>query len=170
MKSTILLTDPCPCGSGNKYSANDGIAEMARKELKSLERILFETTSFPSLDACVANARLFDRAFLCLNNRQLDEAVELFKRVLVENPKHVQSYGNLALAYAGLGRRSDAIACFDRALELDPGYEPAKLNRRVTEKMREGEPFIPNAIQEVEYYGDRARAAHSSGASGATGV
>jgi len=35
--------------------------------------------------------------------------VELFHRVLSENPKHVQSYGNLALAYAGLGRRGDAL-------------------------------------------------------------
>jgi len=138
-----------------RYSHDDGIAEMARKELQRLERILLETTPLPSLDAYLANARLFDRAFECLNRREFGAAAELFQRVLSENPKHVQSYGNLALAYAGLGRRADALACFDRALELDPDYEPAILNRRITLKMLEGEPFVPAAVQSVHYYADR---------------
>lgn len=147
-----------------RYSQDDGIAEMARKELQKLEEILLKTTPFPSLDAYLANARLFDRAFERLNRREFGQAAELFQHVLSENPKHVQSYGNLALAYAALGRRADALACFDRALELDPNYEPATLNRRITLNMREGEPFIPDAIKSVEYYADRVRgAAHAEG-------
>ena len=156
--------------AAERYSQDDGIAEMARKELQWLERTLLQSTSFRSLDAYVANARLFDRAFQCLNNRQFDVAVELFHRVLSENPKHVQSYGNLALAYAGLGRRGDALACFDRALELDPDYEPAILNRRITAEMREGEPFIPDSIRQVEFYADRLRAGPHSGSPDAMGV
>jgi tetratricopeptide (TPR) repeat protein len=142
-----------------RYSQDDGIAELARKELQRLEEILLKATPFPSLDAYLANARLFDRAFECLSRRQFDQATGLFQRVLSDNPRHVQSHGNLALAYAGLGRRADAIACFDRALELDPDYEPAILNRRITLNMREGEPFIPDAIESVEYYTDRVRSA-----------
>ena len=76
--------------------------------------------------------------------------------MLAGNPKHVQSHGNLALAYAGLGGRADALACFDRALELDSSYEQAISNRRVTPNMREGEPFIP-VVQKLNYYGDRVR-------------
>ena len=147
-----------------RYSQDDGIAEMARKEIQRLEEILLKTTPFASLDAYLANARLFDRAFECLNRREFGQAAELFQRVLTENPKHVQSHGNLALAYAGLGRRADALACFDRALELDPDYEPAILNRRIALRMREGEPFIPDGIKSVEYYADRLRSAsHAEG-------
>jgi tetratricopeptide (TPR) repeat protein len=147
-----------------QYSQDDGIAEMARKELQWLEKTVLKATPFASLDAYLANARLFDRAFECLNRREFGQAADFFQSVLSENPKHVQSHGNLALAYAGLGRRADALTCFDRALELDPNYEPAILNRRITLKMREGEPFIPDAIESVEYFVDRVRgASHSEG-------
>ena len=82
---------------------------------------------------------------------------DLFKRVLNENPDHVQSYGNMALAYAGLGNRSEAMACFEHAVELDPNYQPALDNRAVIEQMRDGEPFVPGIIREVEFYADRVR-------------
>jgi tetratricopeptide (TPR) repeat protein len=147
-----------------RYAGDEGIAEMARKELRWLEDMLLEATPFSSLDAYLAISKLFDRAFECLNRRQFNEAAELFQRVLDENPKHVQSYGNLALAFAGLGRRADALACIDRALELDPAYEPALVNCRNILKMREGEVFGPDAIQSVDYYADRVRAAsHAKG-------
>jgi tetratricopeptide (TPR) repeat protein len=145
--------------AAERYSEDDPVKEMARKELQWLEKTLLSNTSFRNLDAYLANARLFERAFQCLCHRQFDQAAELFQRVLSENSNHVQSYGNLALAYAGLGRRADALACLDRALELDPGYEPALQNRRVIAEMREGEPSIPDAIGQVEYYADRVRAA-----------
>src|SRR5438552_4068620 len=67
--------------AAERYSQNDGIAEMERKELQWLERILLKTTAFPTLDAYVANAQLFDRAFQFLTDRQFEHAVELFKRV-----------------------------------------------------------------------------------------
>ena len=74
---------------------------------------LFKDGVFKSLDAYIENESLFDRAFQCLSDRHFSEAVELFNRVLKHNPKHVQSFGNLGLAYAGLGRRADALACLD---------------------------------------------------------
>src|SRR4029079_15578365 len=123
--------------AAEQSSQGGEIASMARKELQCFEQTLFKDGVFKSLDVYIENAKLFDRAFQCLCDRHFNEAVALFKRVLIDNPKHVQSYGNLALAYAGLGRRGDALACFDRALELDPDYEPALLNRAVTAEMRE---------------------------------
>ena len=150
-----------------RYSLDDGIGDLARKELQKLEEILLKATPFPSLDAYLANSRIFDRAFECLNRRDFAQAAELFQRVLSDNPRHVQSYGNLALAYAGLGRRADALACFDRALALDPSYEPAILNRLTTLRMREGEPFIPDTIKSVEYYPDRVRGESRAGGPGA---
>jgi tetratricopeptide (TPR) repeat protein len=139
-----------------RYSqAGDGIAEMARKELKTLERILLKDSTFPSVDAYLANAALFDEAFQRLAAQDFERAAELFSRVLSENPTHVQSFGNLALANAGMGRKAAALECFDRALALDPSYEPAMTNRRIVEKMREGIPFIPDGMQEIYYYAER---------------
>jgi tetratricopeptide (TPR) repeat protein len=139
-----------------RYSqGKDGVGEMARAQLEKLEKIVGETSPFPNLDAYVANAKLFDDAFACLNNRNFKKAVELFELVLSQNPSHVQSFGNLALAYAGLGRRAEAMKCFERALELDPKYEPARINRGVVGTMREGEPFIPDGIQETHYYAEQ---------------
>jgi len=116
---------------------------------------LLKGTSFPNLDAYLANAQLFEEAFVRLTDRDFEKAVQLFTRVLSENPAHVQSFGNLALAYAGLGKRSAAMECFEKALALDPRYEPALSNRRVLARMREGEPFIPDGIKETHYYAER---------------
>ena len=142
--------------AAQRYSQRgDGIAEMAHQQLQWLEKVLLKTSPFRSLDAYVANARLFDAAFELLRASEFEQAARLFQQVLRENPEHVQSYGNIGLAYAGLGQRSNALACLDRALQLDPGYEPARLNRRIIAQMREGEPFIPHATYETEFYRER---------------
>jgi tetratricopeptide (TPR) repeat protein len=141
-----------------RYSHNgDGIAEKAREQLQFLEKNLLKGTAFKNLDAYLANSKLFDAAFQCLANFQFDQAVKMFKGVAEAFPNHVQSYGNLALAYAGLGRKAMAMQCLEKALALDPSYEPARANRCVLDAMREGEPFIPGGIREVNYYADRLR-------------
>jgi tetratricopeptide (TPR) repeat protein len=80
-------------------------------------------------------------------------AIDLFRRVLSTDPKHVQSWGNLGLAYAGIGERGKALECLDKALELDPEYEIAAVNRIGIEKMREGER-LEGKIDSVDYYRD----------------
>jgi len=141
-----------------RYSdSEDGIAEQARKSLRALEEIVRQTSPCRNLDEYLANAELYAEAFQCLMDRRFPEAVDLFKRVLDGYPGHVQSHGNIALAYAGLGNRSEAMASLNQALELDPDYEPALENRRIVVQMRDGEPFIPDGIQEVEFYADRVR-------------
>jgi tetratricopeptide (TPR) repeat protein len=142
--------------SAEKNSPARGeIASMAREQLRSLQETLQQTTSFKDLDAYIANQRLFDEAFQCLRDKQFEKAVQLFKEVLSENPTHVQSYGNMALAYAALGQRSAAMTCFERALELDPDYQPARVNQVGIAQMKEGEPFIPKGLMEVDYYLDQ---------------
>ena len=143
--------------AAERYSQGDEVARMARKEIDWFEKTLLQDGVFNSLDAFIENANLFDRAFQSLSDRRFSEAVELFNRVLKQNPKHVQSFGNLGLAYARLGRRADALTCLDCALELDPDYEPAILNRRAIAEMQEGTPFAPEVIRQVEFYGDRVR-------------
>jgi tetratricopeptide (TPR) repeat protein len=138
--------------AAERYSGDDEIAALARKQLRKLEQILVNNSTFKSLDDYIENERVFDEAFQFLADKEYARAVEGFSRVLRENPKHVQSYGNMALAYAGLGRKADAMKCFDKALELDPNYQPAMINRRSTQNMEEGKPFIPDQFLETKYY------------------
>jgi lipoprotein NlpI len=45
------------------------------------------------------------------------------------------------------------LEAFDKALELDPHYELALLNRRITEDLEEGE-YLMNKVKSIEYYKD----------------
>ena len=139
-----------------RYSTGeDGIAQLARDRITRLEQIVIEGPRFATLDAYIENEQLFDLAFENLNQRRYSEAVEMFGRALKQNPDHVQTHGNLALCLAGLGRKAAALASLDRALELDPTYEPARTNRKAIESMTEGEPFVPAMFVETEYYRKR---------------
>ncbi len=106
-----------------------------------------------SLDTYLNNSDTFNKAFAALQNREFISAISLFKRVLATDPKHVQSWGNLGLAYAGVGEKGKALECLDRALELDPEYEVAVVNRIAIEKLSEGE-CLEGKIDSVNYYRD----------------
>lgn len=93
------------------------------------------------------------QAFAALKNAEFTKAIKLFERVLSVDPKNVQSHGNMGLAYAGLGNRQKALQYLDKAIALDPDYEPAVCNRMVVARMNEGEQLRP-AIKEVNYYRD----------------
>jgi tetratricopeptide (TPR) repeat protein len=138
-----------------RYSAGDDtVASLARKELKHLEQIVTHDSPFKNLDAYLENQLLFDQAFQELTNKNSKRAVEGFQKVLEQNPNHVQSHGNLGLAYAQLGQKALALECLNKALALDPGYEPAQFNRLNVERMQEGEPLAARCM-ETEYYAEK---------------
>lgn len=124
----------------------------ARKRLDDLEKMVNELKGF-TLDTYVDNSRIYGKAFSALENREFTSAINLFKRVLATDPKHVQSWGNLGLAYAGMGDKSKALECLDKALELDPEYEVAAVNRIAIERLSEGER-LEGKIDSVNYYRD----------------
>jgi tetratricopeptide (TPR) repeat protein len=146
-----------------RYSDDDGyIAERANEQLLSLEKILLkdnpQENPFPTLDAYIENQKLFDLAFEKLRTNADQEAVDLFQQVLAQNPRHVQSHGNIALAYARLGQTAVALEHLDKAIALDPTYEPAIQNRSIIARLKEGEPLRPIAMAETEYYRERLEA------------
>jgi tetratricopeptide (TPR) repeat protein len=142
-----------------RYAGDDKhITELAQENLQTLEKMVKETTPFKTLDGCVENQRLFDKAFDRLNAGDCRAAIGLFGQVLAQAPDHVQSHGNIALAYARLGQKARALEHLEKALALDPTYAPAIQNRQVIRQMTEGVPQVPSAIVETEYYHERVAA------------
>jgi len=135
-----------------RVGGDEKLVSEARKRLGDLEKMAMELKGF-NLDTYVNNSAIYSKAFSALENREFVSATSLFKRVLATDPKHVQSWGNLGLAYAGMGERGKALECLDKALELDPEYEIAAVNRMGIEKMREGE-HLEGEIDSVNYYRD----------------
>ena len=137
-------------------SGDDGIAKLAQDRITGLKGIILKNSGFATLETYIENEQLFSQAFEKLREQRYSEAAEMFGRALQQNPNHVQTHGNLALCLAGLGKKAAALASLDRALELDPAYKPARMNRKAIEKMIEGESFVPEMFTETEYYRERA--------------
>jgi len=131
---------------------DEDIVKMAKERLSDMERNIQNDRGL-NLEDYLKAADLFEKAFSSMQNRQWKKALELFQEVLDIDPGHVQSWGNLGLVHAAMGEKEKSLTCLDRALDLDPHYEPARVNRLAIEKIEEGEPLeVPTVT--VEYYKD----------------
>jgi tetratricopeptide (TPR) repeat protein len=132
---------------------SDGdIGQLARKRLDEMEAITRK--SGIGLSTYIRNQKIFDRGFVALQERRFEAAIELFAQVLASQNDHVQSYGNMGLAYARISNRQKALECLNKALELDPEYEPAIVNRLAVEHLKEGEPLPDADYRELNYYSE----------------
>ena len=89
-----------------------------------------------------------------MNKQNLEKAIFYFKECIAinKNKKHPQSYGNIGICYAKLGQKEQALRAFDKALEIDPNYELAIVNRAITESLKDNEEFKVDKIESIEYY------------------
>jgi tetratricopeptide (TPR) repeat protein len=53
------------------------------------------------------------------------DAADKFAEATKKNPKLFQAWGSLGYAYRKGGKYKDALAAYDKSLELQPGYTPA---------------------------------------------
>ena len=107
-----------------------------------------------TLDTYLQAMDKFTNAFSEMEKRNWNIALNGFQEVLSIHSKHVQSFGNLGICYAALGRKQEALDALNRALELDPKYEPAILNREMIKTLREGEKAPIPEVKPIEYYRD----------------
>ncbi len=56
--------------------------------------------------------------------------------------------------YVYLDKKQKAIEAFDKALDLDPSYEPAKMNRELIITQKNKKKGLSKEITSVEYYKD----------------
>jgi tetratricopeptide (TPR) repeat protein len=126
---------------------NELVAE-ARGQIDNLEHHIRKHNGI-SLDAFLKNKETFDTA-LQKHAGAYADARDLFNRVLAVEPPHLQSWGNLGLAHAGLGEKVRALECLNKALAIDPGYEVAIVNKALVERLEEGERLEGN-IESIDY-------------------
>jgi tetratricopeptide (TPR) repeat protein len=127
---------------------NELVAE-ARGQIDNLEHYIRKQNGI-SLDAFLKNKETFDAALQKLEVGAYADARDLFNRVLSVVPAHLQSWGNLGLAYAGLGEKVRALECLNKALAIDPDYELAIVNKSFVEGLLEGERLEGN-IESIDY-------------------
>ena len=126
----------------------------ARKVIRGLEQQVRKDMGL-SLTDYLKGMDKFNKALAAMERSQWKDAVTGFREVLAINPEHTQSYGNIGICCGHLGHKKEAIEALDKALELDPGYEPAQLNRKVISELKQGEK-LQAKLRMVEYYRDRS--------------
>lgn len=141
-KEVVAIGDP-----------GDELVQQAKKFIDDMEQHIVKTIGI-GLEIYLECEKKFNEAFSYMEKQEWEKAIEGFKTCLAKNKKHPQTYGNIGLCYAYLGQKEQALAAFDKALKIDPDYEPALLNRMAIESLKEGEGLERANLQFIEYYKD----------------
>ncbi len=88
----------------------------------------------------------FQEGVQALRAKEYDRAVQAFRRAVALLPNTPRAWGNLGLALALKGEYEDAEAALQKALEIQPDYEPARFNLEHLRKIRETQETEPNAF------------------------
>ncbi len=133
-------------GKPDSYMVNEAISF-----IKEMEQMV-EVSSGIELETYLEGQDIFDQAFACMQRREWEEALTGFKAVLAKGIlRHAATYGSMGICYGYLGQKQDAMVCFDKALEIDPAYEPAMFNLKALESLKDGETFFdlkPDSVKE----------------------
>ena len=78
-----------------------------------------------------------DRGIIFLANKQYPQAEAAFKKVIKASPNHAIAHYNLAQSYMETGVLTDAKIQVDKALRLNPSYQPAQ-------QLQEGIAYMAN--------------------------
>ena len=96
---------------------------------------------------------IFEQGVKFIDSEDWEAAITKFNDTIKIVPNHTQAYGNLGICYSSVGRKQEALDALDKAIELDPYYEVAIINRKAVESIKEGE-CLRKKIKSVYYYKD----------------
>lgn len=109
------------------------------------------------LDAYLRSADKFNQAFELMERQDWRGALAGFRASAAINEGNAPCHGNMGICHGHLGNKAEALAELDRALEIDPDYQPALSNRKLVEKMEEGKPLANTTFQTVKHALDSLR-------------
>jgi len=109
---------------------SDEVVVQAQQLLGDFEQIAYKDTGLV-LDDYIGSLKQFNAAFELMQNEQWEQAIAGYKDTIKINSTSPQAFGNMALCYAYLNENEKAFEAFDKAIALDPHYEPAIINREL---------------------------------------
>ena len=109
----MLTLGECLIGSGN-YSL------LFRFYNRLIEKKMVSTTSRLELLAKIGEAYCHQEKF--------KEAEEIFNSILILKPANPSVLNNLGFVYSRQDNKNKASLCFQKALEIDPDNEDARIN------------------------------------------
>lgn len=132
---------------------HDDMVQKANSFVAELEQQIMATNNI-TLEQYFQAQEKFEIAFSHMEKKEWQKAIRGFEECLMINRRHPQSYGNLGICYAQIGRKSEALEALDKALDIDPKYEPAIVNRAVIESLDEGGKLEQEGFMSIDYYKD----------------
>jgi tetratricopeptide (TPR) repeat protein len=129
---------------------NDAPARQARSFLDDIA-VAIRRNEGVDLDSYIESQHMFDHAFTLLEQRDWSGALIGFRASAAKNDCNAPIHGNLGLCLAALGYKAQSLAELDRALAIDPQYEPARTNRVLVELMEEGIPLNAAGFTRIEF-------------------
>ncbi len=135
-------------GSGDDYlvrQAKDFLADM-EEDIRKEQGI--------GLKEFLRSMDIFENACDYMEAEKWEKAITCFKDCLSIVKNHYQSYGNMGLCYAKLGQRAQAISALDRAVEINPGYEPAIVNRKMIAGLTADDKIPDGPVETIDYSKD----------------
>ncbi len=129
---------------------DDALVRSARNFLHKFEENI-RSTDGTDVDSYLYAYDAFDRGIELMEKQEWENAIAAFRESSRHNPKSPKPYGNTGLCQAKLGNTDDAMKSFDKALELDPEYEPVIINRAALSR---GVKLPDGPISMIEYAKD----------------
>lgn len=129
---------------------SDVIVKEAQRALSHQAHIIYDELRL-TLDQYVEMMTLYNASFELMEKQQFQEAKEGFLKILdLSSGRHHQSWGNLGLCHAYTQNREEALAAYDKALEISPDYQVVVNNRRILLDLPDGN-FSDIPYQSINY-------------------
>jgi tetratricopeptide (TPR) repeat protein len=129
--------------------SDDPEVAKARSHIESMAAAILETDGV-ALDAFLKSGDKFNQAIELMERGDWKGALAGFRAAAAINGRNVPCHGNMGICLGQLGHKAEALAELDRALEINPEYQPARSNRMLLEQMEEGRPLAKNT-QGINY-------------------